>query len=497
MDKNINSEKKNLRSVNRDIKDYFVRCSDSIDNSNHFMLRRVCMYLSIFYLSMLIFANLLLPEFRMTTAHWLLFPFLFVYFIINLLTRNRTDITTLQTSVMCLLFYFILCMIVIQIDMSEFPTLPSLWTPLVLIIFPTLFIDRMYKYGIEELVIVCISTALSYHYRPYDIFLRDTYSLLAGYILSMLCANIILNVRSHEGLAINELTEISTVDTLTHTLNKGALLNAIDNYFSRRKPSDPCSICIIDVDNFKTVNDKLGHNSGDILLNQIGILLKKSFRNTDIIGRFGGDEFIVFMPGLSDKKIVEMRCRTLQMMLSDFNLGNSSAFSLSIGAIVDLGNHPYGKIFRMADDALYESKQVGKNCCSTWVVGHRDLTGKPLIVFGTTPDNENAAELISKIQGRYEIIQTDNGTDSLLLASQYHGHIKLAIIDMQLKEVTGEQTVRYIKTRSGFEHIPVLAIVSNEDDYINAKLAGADKILYADDYEEKYIDTINALTKSE
>lgn len=209
-----------------------------------------------------------------------------------------------------------------------------------------------------------------------DVFRKDVYIAVAAYVLLMLSAHIILEVRSQEGLAIEELTKISTIDKLTYLLNKGALLSAINNYFDRRKPGDPCGMCIIDVDNFKQVNDNFGHGIGDKLLSNIGDLLRKNFRESDYIGRFGGDEFIVFLPGIARLDIIEMRCRTMQMMLSDLDLGTGESFTLSIVAIID----------------------------------------------------------------------------------------------------TGDQVVHYIKERAGFNHIPIIAIAANEDSFVEARNAGADKV---------------------
>ena len=368
-----------------------------------------------------------------------------------------------------------------------------MWFPLYLVVFPTVYIARMYKYGLFELSLIIIFCVSSYFTKPVEIFHRDVYLALASYVLSMLSAHIILEVRSEEGLAIEELTKISTIDKLTFLLNKGALLSSINNYFDRRKPGEPCGMCIIDVDNFKQVNDNFGHNVGDKLLASIGDLLRKNFRSSDYIGRFGGDEFMVFMPGIARLDVAEMRCRSLQMMMTDLDFGTGHRFSLSIGAIIDTGDHPMGEIFRMADDALYQSKIMGKNCVSTWVVPKTEAFEKPLILLASSRDNPRASLLTERESDKYSIIETHSGDTALTYISQYHEILKLIILDLDIEKVSGDQVVHYIKDRAGFNHIPVIAVATDKDSFIEARESGADKVFFATDKDEKYEAAIHEL----
>src|SRR5690606_29033986 len=120
---------------------------------------------------------------------------------------------------------------------------------------------------------------------------------------------------------------------------------------------------IIDVDHFKTVNDRYGHQMGDEVLRQIAVSIKASLRTTDFVGRIGGEEFAVFLPGASSshaRKVADRIRRTV------FDLGLPAAdaepsLSVSIGGVSFQRENSDEKLFRVADRCLYEAKHAGRN----------------------------------------------------------------------------------------------------------------------------------------
>ena len=475
------------------IRDYFVKCSESIDTTNRYTLIKACMYFSIGYIFMVIYAYLIVPDFSVNKVHLSIIPFLVIYFFINLNYRSRNDISTLQTSVTCLFFYFYLAVHFILLDVVYNPNQTATWIPLIMICFPIVFIDHMIKYLLEEATVVLIFVATSYFVKDVNIFLQDLYVASAAFLLSLLMASILLRVRSYEALSIDEIKQASIIDPLTLILNKRALLEEIDSYYSSRQEDDPCAICVIDVDNFKSVNDNLGHNNGDVLLSHIGALLKRNFRSSDIIGRFGGDEFVVFMPGISDKALVEMRCRSMQMFLTDFIIDPFTQFSLSIGAVVDLAGLPYNKLFAMADDALYQSKQAGKNCCTTWSVDKVVESSKPMLLIATPEVTKDTTMLESGSREYFDILRAYNGTDVIKYLSQYHSKLPVAVIHMGIANISGRLVLKYIKTRNGFENVKVMAVCSDKKALNDARSAGADAVLMDNESADVYFNTLKEL----
>lgn len=482
---------------NEDIRDYFRLCIKNIDRDNLYMLRKVCMYISMVYLLMYVLAVIVLPNFEMTWIYYLVLPLICVYFFINLYTRKKTTVLSTNTvGNLCGVFYFLMCLIFILMDVFGTSGSMALWTPISMIVFPMVYIDRMFKYGIELLVIICIYTPLAYFNKDIVAFKYDMHIVLAAYIISMICAHIILVMRSKAGLAMIELQQMSSIDKLTHVLNKGALLQKIENFYEKKDPDAACAMIIVDVDDFKQVNDNLGHDTGDMLLEKVGNLLINSFRAYDIIGRYGGDEFVVMLPTMSDAVILEKRCRNMQEFLSDVRLGNGQPFSVSIGAVIDQGGHTSADMFRMADDALYKSKMSGKNCCTTWIAKNTLINTEESIIIGVVKNGDILSKLGDVIK-EYSVYTVNNVEDALRSISQYRSRIQAVVVDMDVELESDGMIIRYIKSREGFAGIPVLAVASTDEASRKARKLGADKVHKSEVSLEKLKTTITKLIQME
>ena len=168
---------------------------------------------------------------------------------------------------------------------------------------------------------------------------------------------------------INESKEIlfrkTQIDSLTSIYNRSACERLITEYLTTKEPSLYGSFIIIDIDNFKGVNDYLGHKIGDKVLIEFAGLLKEFFSHQDIISRLGGDEFIVFMKDIHEdnlQKVNEKLQELCMLMNKEVKYNNSSQIiSLSVGAITIKENLNFEELYQMADEMLYEVKHNGKN----------------------------------------------------------------------------------------------------------------------------------------
>ncbi|SOC14701.1 diguanylate cyclase (GGDEF) domain-containing protein [Pseudobutyrivibrio ruminis DSM 9787] len=495
MFKFVDLYKRTQHNENAQIRTYFAECIENINKSNLYMMRKICMYTSIIYSLLLILAHFVVPSFKLHGVHFLIIPLMVVYFFINVhLRKPGVHISTHMTGIICGIFYFSLVTIIMLFDAVAVPDRPAVWTPLVIALFPMVYIDKMYKYGIEELIAIIIYAIIAFFNKEPELYTRELYMLVAAYVLSMLSAHIILVMRSREGLAMIELRQLSSLDKLTHVLNKDALMQRMEYQYIQKKPEEACAMLMIDLDNFKDVNDNLGHDAGDRLLERVGQLLIDNFRAYDIIGRYGGDEFVVLMPKMNDTTILEMRCRTLQMFMTDINLGNGQPFTASIGAIIDDGNHTCKEIFRMADDALYKSKLTGKSKCTAWKIDGLDYPIKPVLIALTDRDDGKFLGLTGEDADRYEIVRTHNEDEALRYISQYHEKLELVEVDMSLVDESGI-IIKYLKKRESFMKIPILAMASSPEESFQAKELGADEVLLIDATEEIYQQTIKRLIR--
>ena len=486
--------------INRDelesIKRYFRECLPSIDDNNLHMLRKACMYISIVYMFMLVVGKIVLEDFRLSICHFGLVPLMAIYFFVNLYTlRHKGEISTGKTAAICCTFYFFLGVALGVIDVFEAPAGQALWLPIAVIALPMIFIDRIYKYAFEELVVLTIMLILSYNYKAYEYFIKDVYISISAYFISILSSRIILEVRAKEALAMEEVTRLSALDKLTHVLNKNALLERIDNYFFRKKTEEYCAMCIIDLDDFKLVNDNLGHNTGDILLEKVGQLLVENFRAYDLVGRYGGDEFVVLMPRMSDINILTSRCKTLQMFINDLDIGSDHRITASIGAVICKGQCERNRVFTMADDALYKSKIQGKNRCTNWIYEEYEDVGQDVLILMAPEKNQGVQRLYDGEEDRFKIVYSNNDDAAIRDISRYRNGIKIIMVEIDTAAGLGMLVLKYLKKREGFAKVPVIAIVETHRDAEIAKELQADVIIGSDEPDAKFREMIDSLIK--
>ncbi len=176
-------------------------------------------------------------------------------------------------------------------------------------------------------------------------------------------AGIIINIDAEKKTQQN-LLDRADRDSLTKLLNKHAARRKAELYLQQMGHQAHCALLIIDLDNFKRVNDQYGHLFGDSVLTKVSSEIQQLFRSQDIIARIGGDEFMVLMRGISDRSLVENRCRQLlQALHSAFQSQHLVLpLSCSIGAALapEHGN-VYVELFQYADQALYQAKHLGKD----------------------------------------------------------------------------------------------------------------------------------------
>ena len=174
---------------------------------------------------------------------------------------------------------------------------------------------------------------------------------------------IIINIDA-EKQAERALQDKAERDSLTRLLNKDAGRRQAEAYITGLDGKANCALLIIDLDDFKQVNDRFGHLFGDAVLTKAAKEIKKLFRNQDIIARIGGDEFMVLMRGTSDKALIQSRCARLitifRNVFRDQNYNLPLSCSIGVALAPEHGSS-YTELFHRADEALYRAKNLGKN----------------------------------------------------------------------------------------------------------------------------------------
>ncbi len=183
-----------------------------------------------------------------------------------------------------------------------------------------------------------------------------------------------LNHQNSELQRLNQkILRDAEIDFLTQLANR----RYIDQTFDRLVPPDgvasPLGLLLIDVDFFKHINDTFGHQVGDFVLQQVAFCVRSIIRGDDIAGRFGGDEFIVLLPGADADSVVSVARRLQEKIKENAELA-SRGVTLSIGCahkILTYQNYDVEQLLKQADDALYHAKENGRN---QYILYHTSLS---------------------------------------------------------------------------------------------------------------------------
>lgn len=165
--------------------------------------------------------------------------------------------------------------------------------------------------------------------------------------------------------AVRRLEELATTDTMTGHLNKRALETEFDQRIrAAERFGRPLSVIVLDIDKFKTVNDTYGHATGDVVIKGLGAVLSRCRRNTDAIGRFGGEEFVIVCEETDTRGAFQLAERIREELGRE--VFPSEIGSLSVTCSLGISEFPRDgatrqTLFERADQALYAAKHNGRN----------------------------------------------------------------------------------------------------------------------------------------
>ena len=230
--------------------------------------------------------------------------------------------------------------------------------------------------------LLCALTVLGYldyamAYKPYTLLHKDVQS--AQIIYSMFYTTLyavftitLFDISIERWRRYNsKIQKLSCTDELTGLLNRRGVKQVVDFQMQQAKLTQrETSLIMVDIDNFKKINDQYGHYQGDLVLRHVADILKQNLRANDVIARYGGEEFVVLLPFTSIENAVALAegCRkALQQSSIAVNeterLYVQACFGVSSTARMDFD---YMKLFGQADKALYQAKHNGKNQVRTF-----------------------------------------------------------------------------------------------------------------------------------
>lgn len=285
---------------------------------------------------------------------WVLIPFALTG--VNLITVERRLVRSARPErVSAWAMVTTLAMLAFGVAMTGGPKSPALpWMVLPAGISATRFRTQVVMAGLALTVVAILAATVASH--PYAT-TSDPVSVIAtlallGAVVSIVCALQAAELH-HRGEAI--------IDPLTGLLNRHALMpRFVELSHQARVSGQPVCLILCDVDGFKAVNDRYGHDRGDAVLRDIAYELRKRLRSFELIYRLGGEEFLILLPGVDRDAGVEMAegLRDAVERARPTGLQTTLSFGLSARASDEVD---YDLLFKEADEALFRAKRAGRN----------------------------------------------------------------------------------------------------------------------------------------
>lgn len=258
--------------------------------------------------------------------------------------------------------YCMAFVLVVSILPFEFEQPATYYVP-VMIGFSALFIYTL-RMSVALVLVESVGLILcSFLFKSSEVASVNCFSCLLGAFVALFVANILYTNRNAESQHRKELRKIGNTDKLTGIANRAATETACSDFIHSNKMSK-YALMLLDVDHFKSVNDTYGHQTGDELLVKFAKVVKEAAGPLNIVGRMGGDEFLVFVKNWEKEEELDdianqVIRHTLKMPLPDDRVNISC--SVGICALGEDDWMEYDELFSCADQALYQVKENGRN----------------------------------------------------------------------------------------------------------------------------------------
>ena len=285
---------------------------------------------------------------------------------------------------------------------------------------------------------------------------------------------------------VMELLQRMHSDTIIDPDDSEALFSAISGYntklyhdaltdaYNRRYYEEivrgmkgPMGVALLDLDDFKVYNDTYGHHAGDTALKTAANVVRECIRQTDALIRFGGDEFLLILPGIPEDyfkiKLENIREKLHESIVPGYSHMRLSA---SVGGVIQTASEEMDAVVRHADRLMYQAK-TQKN--SVIVVGEED---HPAYEKGSTEQKQqilivddsemNRAILTEILNADYRILEACDGEECLEKLHQHAGDIALVLLDLVMPKMDGFEVLDYMNRNHTIEDLPVV-MISSED----------------------------------
>lgn len=297
-----------------------------------------------------------------------------------------------------------------------------------------------------------------------------------------------------------KLTEKLTV--YSEKLYKDVLTGAYNRRYFEEKVKNMslnAGVAVIDLDDFKLFNDTYGHDGGDLVLTTVVNVIRHYIRRTDILVRYGGDEFLLILPGI-EKGVFSQKLRMIQEKIHATHIPGFNRLKLSVsigGAMFTHGR--LEKALTKADRLMYMAKGHKNIVVTRWEQKQNTdkMEKRNLPQLLVVDDSEMNREILKEILGKeYRILEACDGEEALKMLEQYGTEISLVLLDIIMPKMDGFEVLAYMNRDKWIEDIPVIMISSEgSESYIRRayELGASDYISRPFDAKVVYQRVINMI----
>lgn len=348
----------NLQAMRR----YFTEGRDEIAEKNLRLMRTASLCTAALLAVFLALTPYVIRGWRPSPQHLLFLPASLALYAVSAAYARFGRCRPRVVTALCMAFCATLFAFIVLIDALSDPLAPGTFFPMLCIALPAVFILPA-RYGFAPVLAGEIAyVAAVLRVKPLEIAQYDVFGSLVGIGFSLAMRQLIAQLRVRDYELRMRYRQLSMQDTLSGILNKKAFELSAQRYLRAAGELAGGALMVLDLDDFKRVNDRLGHYAGDRLLRAVGELLPDVFRGSDLIGRFGGDEFVMLVKGGIGVRALTEKCLQIQRRFGELRIPDSGErFTCSIGCAMIRGGETFEQLFRRADGALYRAKQAGKN----------------------------------------------------------------------------------------------------------------------------------------
>ncbi|WP_347027478.1 diguanylate cyclase [Blautia wexlerae] len=297
-----------------------------------------------------------------------------------------------------------------------------------------------------------------------------------------------------------KLTEKLTV--YSEKLYKDVLTGAYNRRYFEEKVKNMslnAGVAVIDLDDFKLFNDTYGHDGGDLVLTTVVNVIRHYIRRTDILVRYGGDEFLLILPGI-EKEVFSQKLRMIQEKIHATHIPGFNRLKLSVsigGAMFTHGR--LEEAITKADRLMYMAKGHKNIVVTRWEQKQNTdkMEKRNLPQLLVVDDSEMNREILKEILGKeYRILEACDGEEALKMLEQYGTEISLVLLDIIMPKMDGFEVLAYMNRDKWIEDIPVIMISSEgSESYIRRayELGASDYISRPFDAKVVYQRVINMI----